>query len=181
MNGAFVNKRNQGIGIVALVACFGISAAPLQARAAGLDAVSAYAGTWKTHIVHFKTMYSKARTETTILRNDCWRSAQFYACDQLVNGVSSALVVYTYDAKNNRYRTRIVTPNGEAPGGGTLLIEGKRWTYPWQDKDGSKIVYIRIVNTFVDPDTIRFRQEYSYDRTHWTITARGTEHRISAR
>ncbi|MDP9017978.1 MAG: hypothetical protein M3N19_06645 [Candidatus Eremiobacteraeota bacterium] len=171
-----MSKRYRAVWTSTLAAVV-LTAAPFQAQAKGLETISAYAGTWKTHIVHFKTIYSKARSETSIVRNDCWRSAQFYACDQFLNGVSGALIVYTYDAKQNIYHTRVIAPDGAAPGGGTLLIEGNRWTYPWQDKDGSKVVYLRILNTFVDRDTIEFRQEFSYDRTHWTLTASGTEHR----
>ena len=172
-----MSRTYQALWKSALAAVVLTAAATVQARAAGLDSISAYAGTWNTHIVHFKTVYSKARSETSIVQNNCWRSSQFYACNQIVNGVSGALIVYTYDANHAIYHTRILTPDGGSPGGGTLLIEGNQWTYPWQDKDGSQIVYIRIVNTFVDRDTIQFRQEFSYDRAHWTITARGTERR----
>lgn len=88
-----------------------------------------------------------------------------------------ALIVYTFNAATNTYRTSIVTPNGTSAGGGTLIIAGNRWTYPWIQKDGNKTVYFRVVNIFTDPNTIVFRSEFSYDQHTWTRTGDGIEHR----
>ena len=147
--------------------------------ASGIAKISAYAGTWTSRIVHYTTAYSKARVETTTVRNDCWRSADFYVCNQFVKGESVALLVYTYDAKDALYHIQVVPKDGSAPNApGTLTIVGNTWTFPWQDKDNDKTVYIRIINVFTDPRTIVFHEEFSLDNIHWTKTADGNEHRV---
>jgi hypothetical protein len=55
------------------------------------------------------------------------------------------------------------------------LIEGNVWTYPWEDNVNGTTVYFRVVNVFAAPDRIHYRQEFSVDKTHWTIMAKGTE------
>ena len=169
------------VPLVFFAASFFLAGIHVEARAAGLDAIAIYNGQWHSDVTHYKTAYSKAREETSDVRNDCWRSAAYYVCDQFVSGISVALIVYTYDSKKNIYHPRPVMPDGSSPSSGTLLIAGNTWTYPWQDKDGSKTVYIRIINTFLDRNTIQFRQEFSYDGAHWTVTARGLEHRVPAK
>lgn len=59
-----------------------------------VDVVGAYAGDWQAYIRHFDTRYSKPAEETTTLRNECWRSAEFQVCHQFVDGRSTALIVY---------------------------------------------------------------------------------------
>ncbi len=149
----------------------------LAAQPPGLDAIALYNGTWRSTITRHATMYSKPSTQTSVAHNDCWRSGDFYACHQTVDGKSMALIVYTFNAATNTYRTSIVTPNGTSAGGGTLIIAGNRWTYPWIQKDGNKTVYFRVVNIFTDPNTIVFRSEFSYDQHTWTRTGDGIEHR----
>ncbi|MDQ2679493.1 MAG: hypothetical protein M3Y21_00495 [Candidatus Eremiobacteraeota bacterium] len=156
-----------------------LAASPQISRAAGIATISAYAGTWHSHIEHYKTAYSKARVEDTNFRNDCWRSAGYFACDQFVNGPSAALIVFTYDPKGDVYHTYTVPTDGSPAGSGKLIIAGNTWTFPWQDEDNGKKVYARVVNVFRDPNTIEFRSEYSLDNTHWIITGRGIEHRVS--
>lgn len=161
-------------------AAFLIALAPLPAPAAGgLDTVQLYAGTWKTHIDHLTTKFSKARSEDTTVKNDCWRSDDFYVCHQIVDGKSSDIIVYSYDAKANQYHSHGLAAGADAQMfSGTFTINGNEWIYPWQDKDGTQTVYVRIVNTFEGRDTIHYRQEFSYDNVHWTVTATGTEHRV---
>ncbi len=156
-----------------------LTCAPSVTCAAGIDTISAYAGSWKSHIVHYKTTYSKPRIEDTSLKNDCWRSGGYFACDQFVDGPSAALIVFTYDGKNDIYHTYTVPTDGSPAGSGKLIISGDTWTFPWQDKDNGKTVYERVVNIFHDPNTIEFREEFSLDQSHWTVTARGLEHRTT--
>lgn len=153
--------------------------AAIPAQAAGIDAVAAYAGSWDVNITHYQTKYSKPRTEHTALHNDCWKTEGYYACDQIVDGVSRALVVFTYDAKQDVYHSYVIPTDGSDAHKGTLLISGSTWTFPMQDKDGDKTVYVRIVNDWESPSTIRFRQEFSYDQKTWTVAARGIEHKTS--
>lgn len=143
-----------------------------------LDAVSVYQGTWDAHLTYVQSRYSKARDEHHTITNDCWRSGDYYACHQIVDGASAALIVYTYDAKNDTFYTHPVASGDTPANAGTLKIDGATWTYPWTQTDAGKTVYFRVVNTFEGHDAITFRQEYSNDGTTWTVIATGTEHRL---
>jgi hypothetical protein len=146
----------------------------------GIEKIAAYAGTWKIVIDHVATPYSKAGHEESTLRNDCWRSGGYFACNQYVNGESKVLLVFTYDAEADRYTSYPVPPDGSAAGKGVLEIHGNTWTYPWETKDGEKTTYFRVVNVFTAPDTIEFRQEFSTDKVTWTPMAHGREKKIAA-
>ena len=152
-----------------------ISPAPAPA---GLDVLSAYAGTWHTEIHYLDTPYSQKRDTTYELRNDCWRSAGFYACDQFVGGESKALLVFTYDPKRG-YSSYPITPDsGDTVHAGSLLIAGPVWTFPWKVVKDGKTTYFHVTNTWASPDSIEFRQEYSADGQRWTLMAQGHETRI---
>jgi hypothetical protein len=151
-------------------------AALAQSSPSGLDKIMAYAGTWKIQTEHFATEFSKPGKENSQLRNECWRSAGFYACDQFVDGESKALIVFTYDEKENVYYSHAIPATGGAGGGsGKLVIDGNVWTFPWEDKVDGKTVYFRVVNVFTAPDTIEYRQEYSRDNLAWTVNSKGIE------
>lgn len=146
---------------------------------AEIDRISAYEGTWKTHVVHVKTPLSEAGTQDATLQNVCRHSPGYYACEQVVDGEVKALLVFTYDPAQKTYTSHVfpAAPNA-GTGTGTLIIEGNTWTFPWQQTQNGKTVYVRIVNTFTDADTIQFRQEFSYDKRRWTLMASGEEHRV---
>jgi hypothetical protein len=144
-----------------------------------IDRIQAYAGTWKVQTEHLATPFSKAGHEATTLHNDCWKSAGFYACNQFVNGESKALIVFTFDAKNNRYTTYPIPAGGGDPGSGALVIDGNTWIYPWSIADASgKKTYFRVVNVFTSATHIEYRQEFSADQSHWTVMAHGTETKL---
>ncbi|MGH8306955.1 MAG: hypothetical protein ACRER0_01635 [Gammaproteobacteria bacterium] len=162
-----------------IVLGFSVSLAYAAPAASGLDKIEAYAGTWKTQTEHFNSPYSKAGKETSTLHNDCWRSGDFYACHQIVNGKSAALIVFTYSGKDGLYHSYAIPANGGDAGlGGELIIKGNIWTFPWDYKDKGKIVYFRVVNIFTAPGAIEYRQEFSNDKTHWTVMAKGHEARV---
>lgn len=169
-----MNRLYSFCALIALVLVTSLAnAAP---AVSGLDKIEAYAGTWKTEAEHFSTPYSKAGQETTTLKNDCWRSGDFYACHQIVNGKSAALLVFTYDATSGIYHSYAIPANGGEPGlGGELIIKGNVWTFPWQFIDKGKTIYFRVINVFTTPHTIEYRQEYSADKLHWTLMAKGFE------
>ena len=128
---------------------------------------------------HLDTSYSKAGDESHLLRNDCWRSAGFYVCDQIVDGDSKALLVFQYDAKTDRYTSYPIPSAGDSPvQPGSLVIAGDTWTFPWNDTEQGKTTHFRVVNVWRSPDSIEFRQEYSGDGVHWTLMAEGHETRI---
>jgi hypothetical protein len=172
-----ISKWSTGAAVLAFVLLAG-AAKPAIAQGAGIDginAIQAYEGTWKTEMEHFDTAYSKAGKESSTLQNDCWKSGEFYACHQIVNGESKALIVFTYDPKTKAYTTYPIMLDGRAAGHGKLVIEGNVWTYPWENTENGKTTYFHVVNTFTTPKTIEFRQEYSTDQKSWTLMAKGTE------
>ena len=166
------NWRRVAWAVVLMTAA---SAAKLNGQAAGIDAIEAYKGTWKAEIEHFDTARSKAGKESSTVRNECWKSGGFYACDQFVNGESKALIVFTYNDKDKTYTTYPIMPGGGEAGKGKLVIEWNAWTYPWEITQNEKTTYFRVVNTFTAPNKIEYRQEFSTDRQNWTLMAKGSE------
>lgn len=159
--------------------CPSVAATP--DRSTGLDAIHVYEGAWNVTLQHFDTPYSKASTERTTLRNECWRTGSYFACNQFVDGQSKVLLVFTYDAGKNEYTSYQIPSDGAAAGAGKLYIQGNRWTYPWQTGQGTHVTWFRVVNTFEGPDKINYRQEYSKDQVHWTQMGQGGEIRIPAK
>jgi hypothetical protein len=148
-----------------------------QAPTAGIDAVMAYAGTWKVQGERFATAYSDAGKEESTLRNDCWKSGGFVACNQYVNGESKVLLVFTYNAQQKVYTSYPVPQNGDPVNAGRLQIIGNVWTFPWQVSQGVNITYFHVVNVFTSSDRIEYAQEFSTDNVHWTPMAKGFETR----
>jgi hypothetical protein len=145
----------------------------------GIEAIAAYAGTWESTIVHVDTPYGKTGTESHTLRNDCWRSGEYFACHQYVDGKSMAVVVFAFDDKTRTFATYPLTPGADTVHAGKLVIDGNVWTFPWETTETGKTTWFRVINVFTGPDRIEYRQEYSTDRKHWTIAATGHERRIS--
>jgi hypothetical protein len=145
----------------------------------GIAAIEAYKGTWKFSSVTVETPHSKAGKDEKVLRNDCWRSGGYFACNQFLDGVSQDLIVFTYHEDRKLYTTYIVPLDGSAPSSGTLEIRGDTWTYPWEVTQNGSTVYYRVVNVFQSPSSIQFRSEFSTDKQKWTATATGTEVRVS--
>ena len=150
-------------------------------KPAGIDAMRAYEGTWDVSIEHFDTAESKASSEKTSLRNDCWKSGAYFACNQYVNGDSKILLVFTYDENKNVYTSYQIPQGGGEPGSGKLRIDGNVWTFPWQISDKDKTTYFHVVNVFTGTDRIEFRQEFSTDNVHWTLMAKGQEKKTTAK
>jgi hypothetical protein len=162
--------------IVLVISCLAWRAVA-QAANDPLDQISAYEGTWHGHTTYYATKFSKARTDDSTVHNDCWRSGDYFACHQIVNGVPAAFIVYTYDQTQQFYHIHVVPNDSSDSPASKLLIDGNTWTFPWQGKDGDKTLYFRVVNVFTDPKTIQYRQEYSYDNVNWVKTGDGVEHR----
>ncbi len=155
-----------------MVLCLMVAA---PAGAQGIEKIAAYAGTWTVDIQHLDTAQSKAAHDHNTLRNDCWKSGGYFACNQYVDGVSKALLVFTYNAASGSYTSYPIPTDGSEAGKGTLEIKGNVWTYPWQVKDGGRTTWFRVVNVWVKPDRIEFRQEFSTDNVKWTEMAHGLE------
>lgn len=148
--------------------------------AKGIDVLSVYAGTWTVEIEHFDTAHSKAGHEKTQLRNACWKDGGYFVCNQYVDGESKALIVFTYNAKENVYKSYPIPVDGGEPSSGKLFVDGRVWTFPWEVTEDGKKTYYRVVNVFDSPDRIEYRQEFSPDNLHWTTTAKGRESKTAA-
>ena len=149
------------------------------AAAEGIDAIAAYDGAWNTDITHLDTPFSKAGHEVHALRNDCWRSGEFYACHQYLDGASQAIVVFAYDAKARSYRSWPITAGADTVASGQLIIDGDTWTFPWQTTEKGRTTRFRVVNVFgKDLQSIVFRQEFSADGVHWQAMADGVEKKL---
>ena len=165
--------------VLALAAGARAASAASASESRGIDAISAYAGTWKIDTQHSDTPFSKASHEQTTLRNECWRSGEYYACNQYVDGESKVLLVFTFQAADQSYTSYQIPADGTKAGMGTLRIDGNVWTFPWESKDGEKTTYFRVVNVFTTPTKIEYRQEFSPDKIKWTVMARGVETKVS--
>jgi hypothetical protein len=167
------------IAALILAACLRCSAqSPSTPSSTGIAAIEAYKGTWKFSSVTLDTPHSKAAKDEKTLRNDCWRSAGYFACNQFLDGKSQDLIVFTYHEDKNLYTTYIVLLDGSAASSSTLEIHGDTWIYPWQVTEKGTTTYFRVVNIFKSPTSIQFRSEFSPDKSTWTTTATGTELRL---
>lgn len=149
-----------------------------QAQAAptvGLDKVTVLAGAWKTDGQSFDTDFSKAGHDTSKLRNDCWRSGEFYSCDQYINGESKTLITFTFNTGDGTYNTYAIRSGGAPATSGKLKIDGDTWTYENPQSADSQPPYFRTVNTFRDAGTIHFTVQYTRDNLHWITMNQGVE------
>ena len=150
-----------------------------QAKAAGLDALKVLAGTWKADGEAFDTEFSKASKDTSTLHNDCWQSGEFYACDQIVDGVSRALIVFSLSEKDGTFNNYAIQAGGAPAGpGGILTIAGNTWTYALRPSSDAKPPFFRTVNLFEGSSTIRYKIEFTRDNKSWTTTREGIERRV---
>ncbi len=160
------------IAVVLCMARFGCAAEP-----SGIDAIYAYAGTWKVSITHVDTPYSKAGQDSSTLHNDCWKSGVYLACRQIVDGDARILLVFTCKADGRSCTSYQIPIDGGEAGSGGLTLDGKTWTFPWSVTKDGKTTSFRVVNTWSSSNTIEFRQEFSEDQVHWTTMATGHETR----
>ena len=147
----------------------------VQQAGGSIDTIMAYAGTWKVQGERFATAHSDAGKEDTTLRNDCWKSGGYVACNQYVNGESKVLLVFTYNDTTKTYTSYPIPQNGEPASSGRLQIIGNVWTFPWQVPQGGTTTYFHVVNVFTGTDHIDYVQEFSIDNVHWTRMAQGSE------
>lgn len=121
--------------------------------------------------------------EVTHLENHCAKTGLFFACEQVVNGKSGALVVFLPFTKmasgGEEYRTQALRADASPAGNwGKLTIEGDRWVYSWEETAGGKKIYWRNVNTFSGADKIHFEMQRSDDGNTWKRQNSGDEQRV---
>lgn len=167
------------LGIVFWAMGFAAAQTPPQPQPdSGIDAIMAYSGTWKIQGERFATAHSDAGKEDTTLRNDCWKSGAYVACNQYVNGDSKVLLVFIYNDKQKMYTSYQIPQTGDPATSGKLQIIGNIWTFPWSVSQGQTTTYFHVVNVFTASDHINYAQEFSVDNVHWTTMAKGLETRI---
>lgn len=164
----------RGAGIVVAVLLFGSSAAR------GLDAdpyaaLKLYDGSWEVKL-------SGPRGKIDHLENHCVQTGLFFACEQKLNGESSALIVFLPKGKTasgaQEYRTQALLPDASKAGEwGRLVIDGDTWVYTWESNDASKLVHWRNTNHFTGTDRIHFELQNSEDGTAWKTQMSGDEAR----
>ena len=120
--------------------------------------------------------------ETMHLENDCAKVGEFFACDQIVNGKNTALVIFlpvrALESGGYAYRNQGLGVEGGGFGGwGNLEIVGDRWVYSSEETDNGKKTYHRTLNVFSGTDKIHFEVQRSDDGTKWTTTMSGDEAR----
>lgn len=182
--------RFASTSVIGMMALFALGSATAQAPqpppkvaaqqpTAGIDAIMAYSGTWKVQGERFATAYSNAGKEDTTLRNECFKSGLYVACNQYVNGESKVLIVFTYNDALKLYTSYPIPHDGQAATAGSLQIVGNIWTFPWQVTQGETTTYFHLVNVFTGADHIDYVQEFSPDNVHWTIMAKGSETKVA--
>ena len=95
--------------------------------------IKVYEGTWTVVSAH--TMAGQGRPDTIV--NHCNEGTAFYTCEQVVNGKSLALIVYTATEDPTKFHSQPVLPDGQAVGRGDLTILGDHWTFLGSGKDAA--------------------------------------------
>ena len=125
-----------------------------------------------------KWSVSSSDNKTVAVENHCARTGLFYACEQVVNGKSEALVVFLPQGAADAgqvYRTQALRANASKPGPWyTLIIRGDEWIYVGEGER----MHDRTVNHFDGPDHIHFDVQTSTDGKAWTSSTSGDERRV---
>lgn len=163
----------QLLGLAAVAFCVAVA---LPAKAAGVDELERFLGTWSSPGTLYDTPYSKAGTATATTTCAWSLDRVFMICQQSIalNGKPNhALSIYTYDAMKNQYRFFNVRPDGGD--GSVISVAGDTVTYTNSFTDKGKQVTIRTLNVWESPTLYRWRTEYTTDSGKtWTLMASGT-------
>ena len=131
-----------------------------------------YEGTWTVVSAH--TMAGEGRPDTIV--NHCTEGTGFYTCEQVVNGKSLALLVFTATDDPTKFHSQPVLPNGQAVGISDLTIIGDHWTFLGSGTDSSgRQIFYKTVNIFTGRDKIHFELYQSGDNKTWVKNNEGDE------
>ena len=161
---------------VRIAALFGALAVLAPAAAAASDPyapLKLYEGRWTLTF---------SSGEKLFVTNHCARLAKAYACEQVVEGSASDLVVFVPvdgPAGADTYKTIALAYASQTPGPWTrLIIEGSHWSFESTAIEDGKTVYHRTINDFDGANHIRFAQQRSADAKTWETISEGEEVRI---
>lgn len=140
-----------------------------------LEPLTAYDGSW---LITPKPAPGEA-AKVDHVTNHCHMTEAFYTCEQVLNGKSMALLVFTQGSVAGTLHSTIVLPDGN-PGGkpADLTIAGNHWTF--LNKDASGAPAFRVENYFKDRDHIHFEQYKAKPDGSWDKVGEGDEVRIKA-
>jgi hypothetical protein len=169
---ARIRPANISMSIVAMLA-FGTTVVGVDSDP--YAALRLYDGAWEVKM-------SAPEKKTDQLENHCVQTGLFFACEQKLNGKSSALVVFVPVGKTasgaQEYRTQGLTADASQVGEwGKLVIDGDTWVYTWQSGDAKNPVKWRNTNGFTGTDKIHFEVQNSEDGVVWKTQAAGDEER----
>ena len=132
-----------------------------------------YNGTWTVRAQH---PFSGGSGPDTLV-NHCTRSEAFYTCEQIVNGKSAALVIFTASSEPGKFDVDNILPNGHASSDTDLFIHGDHWTFITNSAPNTP--RYRTENVFHGPDKIHFEQFESPDGGKtWNKTNEGDDTRV---
>ena len=162
------------LGIAVVVGTL-FTGAMLGANSDPYSALKLYDGRWEVKI-------SGPDKKTDQLENHCVQTGLFFSCEQIVNGKSTALVVFLPVGKTasgvQEYRNQALLADGSKAGEwGRLVIDGDTWIYSWEGGDEKKPLHFRNVNHFTGTDKIHFEVQNSEDGTTWKTQMSGDEER----
>lgn len=175
-------RSSRGLRVAACCVAGTLAVATLMspaARAAGDDPyapLQLYDGTWE---VAAQSNLEKVQRFT----NHCVRTGVFFECEQVVEGKTSALMVFMPTTRlasgAQVYRIEVLRPDGARPGDwNALTIDGSRWVYTWEAKDEGHTSRWRNTNVFSGTDKIHFEIETSADGKNWKSVKVGDETRV---
>jgi hypothetical protein len=138
-----------------------------------------YDGTWE---VAAQSAAEKVQRFT----NHCARTHLFFACEQVIDGKTGALLVFMPTTRlatgAQQYRTQALRPDASRPGEwNELTIEGQRWVFTWEYVEDGKTTHWRNTNTFTGTGKIHFEIESSDDGKLWKSVKAGDEARVTGR
>jgi hypothetical protein len=134
-----------------------------------------YEGTWTVVSAH--TMAGDGRPDTLV--NHCTEGTAFFTCEQVVNGKSLALIVFTATDDPAKFHSQPVLTNGCAAGLADLTVAGDHWTFLSNSMDDAgKPIFYRTENFFTGRDKIHFEQYESADNKTWVKKNQGDEVRV---
>ncbi|MHB1700439.1 MAG: hypothetical protein ACYCSN_09960 [Acidobacteriaceae bacterium] len=139
--------------------------------------ISVYNGAWTVTAQH--TMAGPGKQDHLV--NRCRLTGSFYACEQVVNGKTMALILFVAGDKPGQFHTQSVLPDGHSVGRGDLVIvhetKGDHWTFTSKDTEQQKTKQYRTENYFSGPNKIHFDQFESIDGVKWELKNSGDEQR----
>lgn len=159
--------------MLALVLLLALQTAASPSAADPFAPLAIYNGAWSV-----KAQHPFGNTPgPDILQNRCTHGVAFYTCEQVVNGKSAALVIFTLSKEPGKFDVDNILPNGHASSDTDLFVKGDHWTYLSNSSAGHP--HYRTENYFKGPDSIHFDQfETTDDGKTWTKTNEGDEIRL---